>query len=188
MRVWGVIALLFFAVTIRRMVRRIRRQVLISQGMLGSISASIRAIRSAVRNGCRSIIGGCNPCIHIYDKKSAICFRIHLKSPVGANVQCLAIKIQELIANNLREQFGLQTVGRIDVIIEGFRETGKCETNGIAVQEKIAEENYIKHSEINNTIDDDDSFISEENVCELEEHDNQEEDEKYKKNEKFIDY
>jgi hypothetical protein len=96
------------------------RKIPIFDGESGSICASVRAIRGAVRNICKKVICDCNPCICIGIKKGKIWFCIHLRAPVGSNVQGISLKIQELVFEDLRNQFGLQTINCVNVVIEGF--------------------------------------------------------------------
>ncbi|MDR1456605.1 MAG: hypothetical protein LBI34_00885 [Puniceicoccales bacterium] len=100
-----------------------RRKIFIAGGKLGTISVSVCAIRGTIRGICDSFSPDGHPYIRIREKKSALSITIHLRAPFGCSVPELSQKIQESVANNLREQFGFSTIGTIDVVIGHFRQS-----------------------------------------------------------------
>jgi uncharacterized alkaline shock family protein YloU len=98
-----------------------RKKILIAGGELGTVSVSVRAIRGTVRGICDIFSPAGHPCVRIREKNSILSIIIHLRAPFGCNVPELSQKIQESVANNLREQFGFPSVGPIDVTIGHFR-------------------------------------------------------------------
>jgi hypothetical protein len=98
-----------------------RRKILIAGGEWGTISVSVRAIRGTIRGICDTFSPAGHPCIRIREKKSVLSVIIHLRAPFGCNVPELSQKIQESVANNLREQFGFSSIGPIDVVIGHLR-------------------------------------------------------------------
>lgn len=98
-----------------------RKKILIAGGEWGTVSVSVRAIRGTIRGICDTLSPAGHPCIRIREKKSILSVSIYLRAPFGCNVPALSLKIQESVADNLREQFGFSAIGPIDVVIGHFR-------------------------------------------------------------------
>lgn len=112
---------LFLLLILIKIQRHLGRQIPITCSEFGCVAASFGAIREVMRATCETILPQSHPIIRVVLRNNNVRLRIKIKAITGVNVQELSKKIQQAAIENLRDQFGFQTIGCVDVIITGFR-------------------------------------------------------------------
>ncbi|MDR2576527.1 MAG: hypothetical protein LBC42_00535 [Puniceicoccales bacterium] len=115
----GFCFLLLFIAVLRRRHRRMR--IAVDTGEAGSICISRKALHAVIRSACNGVlpVGKIHICTKINGGSLSVV--IHLQIPSGESVLAVAQKMQSESAFCLREQLGIEQLGTIDVLVNGFK-------------------------------------------------------------------
>lgn len=133
-------ALLFWAfIRIRRRFQTIR----VFRTEEGSVEVSKRALLGVVYNACTSVGTLSRPSVELIQKggKIHILVKVVLKS--GEHLTNLSVQIQSAIRDGLKDCLGIENIGRINVLMRGF----KAEPKTFSSSEIRAEEASEKEEE-----------------------------------------
>ncbi|HCJ12523.1 MAG: hypothetical protein A2Y14_04575 [Verrucomicrobia bacterium GWF2_51_19] len=103
-----------------RMCRRFR-PIDILQTDTGRVSVSKRALLGVISNACMRVGSTYRPSVSVKEHRGNLHILVKIVLRAGEQLSSLSVRIQNAILIGLRENLGIENVGRIDVLMRSFK-------------------------------------------------------------------
>ena len=122
---WPSIIGIFLIFYIWRAIRKKQAFIQLFSAPAGSVKVSQNALVDLIKKNVTDITSGSNPKVCIYQKSGKLNVKIKLVLQSGQNIETLSSKIQCSLFSTLKEHLGLENIGKINILVSGFKPSSK---------------------------------------------------------------